>query len=240
MPVYSGTIPPIRVNVNDPGSGSGSAKTGLDPTYNGFPLMGCYAWFELGYYDSYGVWHCSYWTNWCYAVAPSGCFAAGTPLLTPGGSKPIERCKVGDLILSSPEDDAAAPTVACRVKEVIRSRGKLVGIAVGGHVVHATREHPFFVKGKSWTPAASLVVGDLLRSHDGRWVPVESVVDGPESPVYNLRIEKNATYFVGARDWGLSLWVSAACGKAQAPPEDLASSGPFRSNSLSEKGTSRR
>jgi hypothetical protein len=33
------------------------------------------------------------------------CFAAGTPLMTPTGSKPIEQFKPGDLVLSAPEDD---------------------------------------------------------------------------------------------------------------------------------------
>ena len=35
----------------------------------------------------------------------NACFAAGTPLLTPDGAKPIEEFKVGDLVLSAPEEN---------------------------------------------------------------------------------------------------------------------------------------
>lgn len=66
-----------------------------------------------------------------------------------------------------------------------------------------------------------MAVGDLLRSHNDRWVPVESIVDGKECPVYNLLVERNATCFVGGDDWGFSLWVYATCSKAQAPPKGL-------------------
>ena len=38
----------------------------------------------------------------------NACFAAGTPLLTADGAKPIEQFKVGDMVLSAPEDDPNA------------------------------------------------------------------------------------------------------------------------------------
>jgi hypothetical protein len=43
------------------------------------------------------------------------CFAAGTPLLTASGSKPIEDFRVGDLLLSASEDDPAGPIEPRRV-----------------------------------------------------------------------------------------------------------------------------
>ena len=40
-----------------------------------------------------------------------------------------------------------------------------------------------------WVEAGSLLQGDQLRSHDGRWAVVEAVTDtGEQAPVYNLRI----------------------------------------------------
>jgi hypothetical protein len=163
------------------------------------------------------------------ALAPSPFSEWTTPLLTPDGSKPIEQFKTGDWILSSPEDDPEAPPVARRVQEVIRTHGRLVDIAVGGQVVRATREHPFYVKGKGWTPAASVAVGGLLRSDDDRWVRVESMMDGGKSPVYNVRVEEHNTYFVGRRDWDFSLWVYGACNKPETPREQVAQSKPVRS-----------
>jgi intein/homing endonuclease len=134
------------------------------------------------------------------------------PVLTPEGSKAIEQIRVGDLVLSSPEKVGAGQIGARRIKEVTRGRAKLVGITVGGHLIQASREHPFFVRGESWTSASSLSVGDLLRTHDGRWVQIEEVAEGPESLVYNVRVEENRTYFVGSGDWGFSLWVRDSCG----------------------------
>ncbi|MEN6457301.1 MAG: hypothetical protein ABFC63_00005, partial [Thermoguttaceae bacterium] len=56
--------------------------------------------------------------------------------------------------------------------------------------------------------------GDLLKSHDGRWVAVDSVSDTNEDvTVYNLRIEEYHTYFVGSDEWGFSvLSHNTACG----------------------------
>jgi hypothetical protein len=64
------------------------------------------------------------------------------------------------------------------------------------------------VWGRGWVPAGSLRPGDLLRSADGQRVPVEAVSDlGEESVVYNLRVSRYHTYFVGDRDWPFSLWA---------------------------------
>jgi filamentous hemagglutinin len=68
--------------------------------------------------------------------------------------------------------------------------------------------------------------GDLLRTHDGRHVPVESVRDaGETATVYNVRIEEYHTYFVGSPDWCFSLWVHNA---SYLPEEGPANSGPGR------------
>jgi hypothetical protein len=68
--------------------------------------------------------------------------------------------------------------------------------------------HPFYVRGKGWTPAKALRPGDLLPSHDGQWVPVEEVeATGEAETVYNLRIADFHTYFVGSLAWGFSIWT---------------------------------
>jgi len=188
-----------------------------------YQLQGAFVWFEFGWWNwDLTEWTPSgYWTGMYYVYTFGSCFAAGTPVMTPDGAKPIERFSRGDLILSTPPNDPEAVPVASRVVDVIRRRGQLVGITVGGHVVEATSEHPFYVKGKAWTPAASLAVGDLLRSHDGIWVPVESIVQGREHQVYNLRVDRDASYFVGADDWGFSLLVYGACKKLNGDPNPL-------------------
>lgn len=53
--------------------------------------------------------------------------------------------------------------------------------------------------------------GDLLRSHDGQWVAVESARNsGETAPVYNMRVEEYHTYFVGDTHWGFSVWAHNA------------------------------
>jgi RHS repeat-associated protein len=143
----------------------------------------------------------------------TSCFAAGTPLLTPGGSRPVERFAVGDLLLSRSEFDPEGPVEAKVVEEVFVRTGRILELRVGGRVVQTTAEHPFFARGKGWVAAGGgLRAGDLLASHDGRWVAVEGVEDtGAWATVYNLRVADHHTYFVGSGEWGFSVWAHNAC-----------------------------
>ncbi|MHB1423875.1 MAG: polymorphic toxin-type HINT domain-containing protein [Gemmataceae bacterium] len=126
------------------------------------------------------------------------CFAAGTPLLTPTGSKPIEQFRVGDLLLSRSEDDPEGRLEAKAVEEVFVRTARIMRLGVRGQLIKTTAEHPFWVKGKGWLSAAELQVGELLSSHDGQWVAVEAVSDnGDYEPVYNVRVADYHTYFVG-------------------------------------------
>jgi hypothetical protein len=138
----------------------------------------------------------------------SACFAAGTPLLTLDGCKPIEEFRVGDLVLSRAEVDADGPVVAKEVLEVFVRTGRVLHLHVGGQVIRTTTEHPFWVHGEGWLPASQLRVGDLLVGHDSRWVEVEDVLDtGEYERVYNLRVADYHTYFVGSAEWGFSVWA---------------------------------
>lgn len=76
------------------------------------------------------------------------CFAAGTPLLTPDGEKPIEQFRPGDWILSAPEDDPNAPLVYRQVEAVFHTRAALFNLRVGGQTIRTTAQHPFWVDGR--------------------------------------------------------------------------------------------
>ena len=151
------------------------------------------------------------------------CFAAGTPLLTPDGSRPIEQFRPGDWVLSCPEDDPEAVPVPRLVEAVFANYTPLLDLHVGGRTIRTTAEHPFWVRGRGWTDAQQLVAGDHLRGHDGRWVAVEAVAGSQEAaPVYNLRIAEDHTYFVGEPTWGFSVWAHnnnqlCAFGNTQGP-----------------------
>jgi len=94
------------------------------------------------------------------------------------------------------------------VEEVFRRWGVIWEVTVGRQVLRTTAEHPFWVRGKGWTAAKELQLGDELRSHDGRWLAVEAVQNtGREEVVYNCRVAEYHTYFVGDAAWGFSVWA---------------------------------
>ena len=142
------------------------------------------------------------------------CFAAGVPLRTPDGSKPVEDFREGDLVLSRDEHDptgAAEPKV---VEAVFRRTAALWPVRLNGREVGSTAEHPWYVAGKGWTRTDGLAVGDRVLCLDGSTVGVEGVRDaGAWVPVYNLRVADHHTYFVGTQEWEFAAWAhNLSCG----------------------------
>jgi hypothetical protein len=136
------------------------------------------------------------------------CFAAGTPLLTPDGARPIEQFKPGDMLLSRSEFSADGALEPKAVEEVFVRIGLIFHLHIGRQVIRTTAQHPFFVQGRGWVEAGVLNIGDLLLSHDGQWLPVEDLFDtGQYETVYNLAIADYHTYFVGQFSWGFSVWA---------------------------------
>jgi hypothetical protein len=141
-------------------------------------------------------------------ILNTACFAAGTPLLTPDGSKFIEDIRVGDLVLSRHEDDPEGPVVAKRVVNLFQNYSPLLDLHVGGRVIRTTAEHPFWIVGRGWTPAQQIMRGDLLLGADNEQT-ASTLVEGPKesAPVYNLEIEEYHTYLVGSALWGFAVWA---------------------------------
>ncbi len=139
------------------------------------------------------------------------CFVAGTPLLTPGGSKLIEQFRVGDAILSRSEFDPTGPIEAKVIEEVFVRTGRVAHLHAGGEVIGTTLEHPFFEADRGWVQANELHPGDRIATLTGEWVRVEEVYDtGEWAVVYNLRIADHHTYFVGNEEWGFAVWAHIA------------------------------
>jgi hypothetical protein len=94
--------------------------------------------------------------------------------------------------------------------------GPVLDLTVNGRVIGTTHEHPFFVRGRGWTKAQELRVGDDVRLLGPGWATVEAVTDtGRLATVYNLEIEDDHTYFVGCQEWGFSVWAhNAECATA--------------------------
>ena len=146
------------------------------------------------------------------ACLSGGCFSGDTELMARGewgvGWRRINAITLEDEVLSRPEDDPQALPQWKQVEVLFSRSGFVAHLHIRGEVIRTTLEHPFYVQNKGWMPASELQPGDLLSSHDGRWIAVEEVYDtGDFEAVYNLRVADFHTYFVGGSDWGFSVWA---------------------------------
>jgi hypothetical protein len=135
------------------------------------------------------------------------CFAAGTPILTPDGSKLIETIRPGDWVMAAPDDDHHGEAVPRQVQAIFENYVETIDLHVNGRVIRTTGEHPFWVRDRGWVNANQLEAGHELRAAGGRWV----VVDRTEGPmpaatVYNMSVAEYHTYFVGHKVWGFAVW----------------------------------
>jgi serpin B len=152
-------------------------------------------------------------------VISSGCFAAGTPVCMPHGSKRIEDIQPGDLVLSRNEFDVNGDIMPKRVEQCFVRTAMTINIHVAGQVVKVTKEHPLYVQNRGWIAAGELQEGDLLATDIDQWRQVEKVVvTGDLQKVYNFRVADFHTYFLGGDAWGFGLWVhNTICGGAPEP-----------------------
>jgi Pretoxin HINT domain len=64
------------------------------------------------------------------------------------------------------------------------------------------------VVGKGWTAAGELEIGDELVGVEGQRMAVEEMEETEEYvTLYNLWVAEHHTYFVGADEWGFSVWA---------------------------------
>ena len=113
-------------------------------------------------------------------IDPS-CFVAGTLVHTKEGLVPIEQIKVGDWVLSKPENGEGGQTYK-RVTQTFVHEDKEVFLLTYSKVqgdprskdckewegqLIVTREHPFFVKGKGWKEVFYLEDNDTFEMSDG-------------------------------------------------------------------------
>jgi hypothetical protein len=136
------------------------------------------------------------------------CFAAGTPVMTPDGEKRIEELQAGDFVLARDEHNLEGLVEPRMVERTLHGEANIVEVHVGGQTIRTTALHPFFVRGKGWTPAGEVKVEDRLSTNHGDWIEVEKVLHTEKSEaVYNLRVAGHRTYFVGSRAWKFGVWV---------------------------------
>ena len=164
-------------------------------------------------------------------TACNDCFVAGTPVITPGGTSPIEAIQVGDLVLS--RNPASGEKSYKPVTEVFVTKSPVLY-----HVTFTvkqrdetnftaelttTADHPFYVvEYGAFVGASALRSGHHLMLADG----LEAVVDrltmehaesGSNFTTYNLSVADDHTFFVGeAGVWVHNAGGNYLCQAAQA------------------------
>ena len=124
------------------------------------------------------------------------CFAAGTPVRTLDGPRPIESIRTGDQVLSR---DVMTGALAFRPVLAVHHNppDKTLRVALdNGDAVVASRFHRFWLAGRGWAMARDLKPGEVLRTLDGP-ARITSVEQAPVQPVFNLDVAEFRTYFVG-------------------------------------------
>jgi hypothetical protein len=127
-----------------------------------------------------------------------GCFPAGTPVLVPGGTVPIERLRPGDAVTAVAPDGGAARGV---VEDVFTTTNHLVRVRTDAGDVLTTFEQPLVLAAGGFRRAGDLKPGDRVgRWRDGR--RAEAVVKavapaGREAPVFNLILGDSAVFVAG-------------------------------------------
>ncbi|MDG0794164.1 polymorphic toxin-type HINT domain-containing protein [Cohnella ginsengisoli] len=141
-----------------------------------------------------------------YADNPCFCFAAGTPVKTSLGEKPIESVQIGDLVLSKNDqtgEQSYKPVEAIFAREAEETWN----IYAGGEKLTTTDRHPFWVEDRGWVLASDLKVGDLLENALGNPVPIDRVeIVQQHIKLYNFTVQDFHTYYVSS----LGIWTHNA------------------------------
>jgi hypothetical protein len=124
-----------------------------------------------------------------------GCFPAGTPILTPGGTRPVERVRAGDLVTTVGPGGAAA---AGKVLAVFATRNRLVEVRTEAGGLVTTETQPLALASGGLRAAGELQAGDRVFRWDGgtrRAVAVRSVaLTGRQERVFNLILGAPAVF----------------------------------------------
>jgi hypothetical protein len=123
------------------------------------------------------------------------CFAAGTPVQTLAGPRPIESIAIGDQVLTQ---DLC--TGALHYQPVVdaphNKPDRVFKIELGPEAIKATGIHRFWKAGHGWVMARDLKPGDVVRALGGV-ARVESIEPAGVEPVYNLKVLQAESFFAG-------------------------------------------
>ncbi len=124
------------------------------------------------------------------------CFGAGTLVQTMTGPQPIERLKVGDLVLTQSTASGALGYHPITVTHH-NPPAATFRVQLGDDTIVASHFHRFWVARQGWVMARDLKAGDPVRTLGGGR-PVDAVEAGKVELVYNLDIADDADFFAGS------------------------------------------
>ena len=128
------------------------------------------------------------------------CFAAGTLVWTPSGPRPIDHLQPNDVVFAF--DFAGQSVVHRQVLQVHQNKTmRFYDIEVGGSVIRSTSLHRFWnVSQSEWTEARHLRSGTRLHLFSGESAVIDNIEvrEAPFANTFNLSVDENVTYFVGA------------------------------------------
>jgi hypothetical protein len=124
------------------------------------------------------------------------CFAAGTPVHTLTGERPIEAIQIGDQVLA--QDGATGALSYQAVVYVHRNPpAKTLRITLSdGESVVCSIYHRFWRANLGWAQARELKPGDSLRSLSGI-VRISGIEPDEVQPLFNLDVVRSKTFFAG-------------------------------------------
>jgi len=147
----------------------------------------------------------------------TGCFVKGTLVHTQRGLVAIEEVRIGDGVLSQPDDQGEVVYKRVDDKFVYHDKSIWEVRVVDGvgieHQFIATPNHPFWVNNLGWSGVEFLEAGQELELTDKQLVEIVSVRDLDHTAVvYNMEVADFHTYYVGE----LGIWVhNMRCGEIE-------------------------
>jgi len=128
--------------------------------------------------------------NLCICGVP--CFLAGTEISLVGGlSLPIEKIKIGDLVISyNEETKGLEPSAVLKTFKHQASRYLFIN-----QEIKVTFDHPLYINDQ-WLAAGQIKIGDKLLQEDGQAIIVSAIeTKTGDFSVYNLEVNQNHNYF---------------------------------------------
>lgn len=130
------------------------------------------------------------------AEMPCASFAAGTPVWTYEGNKPIESLIAGALVHS--RDKRSYFDGPNRIQATYnRTTPEYYILITERDVFRVSAEHPLWVQGRGWTPVKDIQLGWPVATENGDTLILAKDLERHPLQVFNFGVESTSSYFVG-------------------------------------------